>query len=248
MAIVNEIRKSVSESTPLLAVVGAGDLAVERVRHAVANASTIQAEVEARVTRVQAGLEKSVAAFDPAALQAAITARMQKAFDRATLASTVQQVPALAVARALEAAGHVEQGYEGLAERGKQLVNRLSHQKATQDLLAQGKVTLTRTKAAVTTARKAVDETTTAAKSAVTVGRRESGEAVAEVEKAVAETEKVVAARTRATRSAVQRTTTTARTRATATRGAAKGAVTSARKTAKAVEKAVEAGAAKIGD
>ena len=65
------------------------------------------------------------------------------------------------MARALELAGRAEIGYEGLAERGKVVVERVRSQKATQDLIDQGKVTISRTKAAVTTARKAVDESRT---------------------------------------------------------------------------------------
>ncbi len=52
-------------STPLFAVVGVTDLAVERVRAAAANASAVQASFEARVSAVQADVEKRVTAFDP---------------------------------------------------------------------------------------------------------------------------------------------------------------------------------------
>jgi heparin binding hemagglutinin HbhA len=234
MALMTDIRKNVTESTPVMAVVGATDYAVERVRVAAANAGHLHDEVE-----------KTFAALEtvPATLQARV-----KKLD----AKSVQQMPALAVARALEAAGKVEEFYEQLAARGKKLIDRVTHQKATQDLLAQGKVTVSRTKAAVTTARKAVDETTSAALGVVHLGRQEAGEAVAEVEKSVAATEKVVAARTRRTRVAAQEAAkeagTTARKRAVSTRSAVKGAATSARKTAESAVEAVEETVEKIGD
>jgi hypothetical protein len=230
----SDIRTTVTRSTPVLAAVGATDLAVERVR------------------AVAADLEKAVATTSSALEPAAVQARVQKVLDPKVVSTTVQQVPALAVARVLEAAGRVETGYADLAERGKGIVTRVRSQKATQDLLAQGRSTVTLTRAAVTTARKAVDETTAAALSAVTVGRREvkeTGEAVEQqVEQSVAATEKVVADRTSGTRAAAKRTARTARKGADRTRTAAGEARTSARKAAKAAEKAVEDGAEKVGD
>jgi hypothetical protein len=224
-------RKSVIERSPLLAAVGATDLAVERVRTLVADLPAAQAQMEARlekvqsdVVRVQSDVQKRLAALEPKSLQ-----------------SAVAQVPSIAVARALEAAGRAEAGYESLAERGKQLIGRLRGQKATQDLLAQGRSTVSRTKAAVTTARKGADDTAASAKGTVTVGRRQASE-VAE------STEKTVSAGAKRTRSAAKRTATTARRRTAATRSAAKGAATSARKTASAAAEAVESGVEKVGD
>jgi heparin binding hemagglutinin HbhA len=230
MTLITEIRKNVSESTPLMAMVGATDYAVERMRAAAGNASTLQVELEKRVhalEKVPAIVEERVKSIDPKA---------------------VQQVPALAVARALEAAGRMEQSYEQLAVRGKDLLERVGRQKATQDLLRQGKVTLSRTRAAVTTARKAVDDTAAAALSAVNFGRHQAAETVADVAGSVAATEKVVEERTQATREAAGRTVANGRKRAVTTRAAARGVVTSARKTAEKAVDAVEATAEKIGD
>jgi hypothetical protein len=230
MTLITEIRKNVSESTPLLAVVGATDYAVERVRAAAKDASTLQEELEKRVQaleRVPALVEERVKKIDPKAVQA---------------------VPALAVARALEAAGRMEQSYEQFAVRGKELLDRVARQQATQDLIRQGKVTLSRTRAAVTTARKAVDDTVDAALSAVNIGRHEATEVVSDVADSVAATEKVVEERARTTRVAAKRTVATARKRAASTRTATKGAVTSVRKTAERAVDAVEATAAKVGD
>jgi hypothetical protein len=230
MTLITEIRKNVSESTPLMAVVGATDYVVERARAAAKDAPRIQGELKERVQaleKVPALVEERVKKIDTKSLQA---------------------VPAAAVARALEAAGRAEQSYEKLAVRGKELLDRVARQQATQDLLKQGKVTISRTRAAVTTARKAVDDTAAAALSAVNLGRHEAAEAVSEVAGSVAATEKVVEERTKATRVAAKRTVATARKRAVGVRGAAKGAVTSVRKTADQAVEAVEATAAKVGD
>jgi hypothetical protein len=256
MALITDIRRSVTESTPVLAVVGATDLAVERVRAAAENASTtaiaLQADLEKAVSGASAEVGRTVSAYQAALEPAAVQARVQKALDPKTLQATVQQVPALAVSRVLEVAGQVETRYTGLADRGRDLVDRVRTQKATQDLIAQGKTTISRTRAAVTTARKAVDETTAAARSTVTVGRKEVKDAARGVEKqveeSVAASEKVVADRTSRTRAAARRTATTARKNAAGTRSAAKGAATSARKTAAQAEKAAENSARKVGD
>ena len=168
MSVVTDLRKTVVEATPVLAVVGATDLAVERVRKAAAEAGARRGELtiefETRVTKVQVEVEKAVAALDPDYLQKFIA----KTFDPKAIQAGAQQVPALAVSRALEVAGRVETGYEHLAERGKKLLTRVETQKATQDLTRQGKATVSRGKAAATTARKSAVGTRSAAKGAAT--------------------------------------------------------------------------------
>ena len=272
MSRIAEIRKSVAESTPVLAVVGATDVVVERVRTttstAAARAEKVQAGLEDALTTYQVelrkGLEaaqaevgKTIAAYqiglDPQRVQTKVVEAVQQVPAVVQqVPVVVQQVPALAVSRALEVAGQVETGYAGLAERGKQLVERVRRQKPTQELVEQGKATLTRTRAAVTTARKAVDDTTAAARSAVTIGRREVGETAAAVEQtvedSVAKSEQVVAQRTSGTRAAAKRTTSTARKGAAATKKAAKDAAASARTTADKAEEAAESAAAPVGD
>jgi heparin binding hemagglutinin HbhA len=276
MSRITEIRKSVAESTPVLAVVGATDVVVERVRTttstAAARAEKVQADLEDALTTYQVelrkGLEvaqaevgKTLAAYqvglDPQRVQSKVGQTLKEAVQQVPAAVqqvpvAVQQVPVLAVSRALEVAGQVETGYAGLAERGKQLVERVRRQKPTQDLVEQGKATLTRTRAAVTTARRAVDDTTAAARSAVTIGRREAGETAEAVEQtleaSVENTERVVAQRTSGTRSATRRTTSTARKGTAATAKAAKTAAGSARTTAAKAAEATESAADKVGD
>lgn len=236
MSTIQDIRKTVSDSTPVLALVGATDAAVRQARHLVANASTVQAEVEARVTKLQEGVEKAVKDFDARQLQAKVAEKL----DPKALQAAAQQVPALALARALEVAGRAEAGYEELAIRGKEVVDRVRGQKATQDLIKQGKVTISRTKAAVTTARKAVDETANAALGVVLVGRQEAAETVATVEGAVESAATV-------TEAVAHEAAGTARKSAATTKSAAKRVATGARKTASAAAKAAEAAADEFG-
>jgi hypothetical protein len=246
MARVTTLPKSVTESTPVLAAVGVTELAVERVRAAAAGAQVLQGQLETRFAKAQADAEarltKAASRVESGLAQ---VRESVEGLDAKTLSAQAQQVPALAVARALELAGRVEQSYASLAGRGRELLDRLTSQKATQELISQGKVTLSRSRAAVTTARKAVDQTTAAARSAVGVGAREAVEAVKEIEKDV---EKVVQGRAATTKKAATSASTTARTRAVRTRTAVKSASTSAKRTTTAAKKAVKSGAAKIGD
>jgi heparin binding hemagglutinin HbhA len=139
-------------STPLFAVVGVTDLAVERVRAAAASASAVQAQFEAKVTT----------------------------FDPKTLRDQAQEVPTKAAGLALEAAGRAEVAYEELAKRGKNLVDRVRSQASTQDLVSQAGSTLSKGRAAVTVARKAADDTASALLGTLTVGRREAAAVVEE--------------------------------------------------------------------
>ncbi len=199
MTIVNDLRRSVTDTTAVYAVVGVTDLAVEKVR----------------------------------------AARLE--LDPKHLSARAQRVPTVAVTLTLEAAGRAEEAYDDLAVRGKKLVERIRKQRATQDLLAQGKVTISRGKAAVTTVRRGGADTRTAAKSTVTVAKREGANVAADTRASVQK-------RTTGTKSAAKRTATTATTRTARAKSTTKAATTSARKAAAAAAKATEVAAAKIGD
>jgi heparin binding hemagglutinin HbhA len=194
------------DPTPLYAVVGVTDLAVERVRAAVRSAALAQVEAQ-----------KAISEFD---------AR-----------STAQEVPTRAVAAALTFASRAEAQYEELAKRGKTLYQRVRTQQSTQELLNQAGNTVSRTKGAVTTARKAADDTATAVRGTLNIGRRQAAEVVESTEAA-----------TETTRRATKRTATRAQKNASATKSAAKGVRTSAGKTAAASKTAAKDTADKVGD
>lgn len=198
------------DPTPLYAVVGATDLAVERVRAAARSAA--QAQLEA---------QKALSGFD---------AR-----------TAAQDVPTRAVAVALTVASRAEAQYEELAKRGKSLYERILTQQSTQDLLAQAGITLSRSRGAVTTARKAADDTATAVRSTLAVGRREA-ESVAGTTSAATESA------TSTTRRSARKTTARTSTNAAATKSAVKGVRTSASKTASKAATAAKDTADKVGD
>jgi heparin binding hemagglutinin HbhA len=228
MALAADIRKTVTDATPVLAAVGLTDLAVEKVRQARAKASEVRVEI------------------DPASLQVKAQARVAEVTEQA------QELPALALNRGLELAAKAQESYEGFAVRGEKLVKRVSTQKSTKDLIAQAEATFALGKGAVTTVRRSATDIQRSAKATLTTGRKQAAvaaDAIAEsVTEEAAETTATVKKSTARTRSAAKRTTTTAKKSAAASKSAAKGAATSATKTAAAATKAAEAAAEKVGD
>ena len=225
MALVADIKKTVTDTTPVYAAVGATDLAVEKVRHARVRATT---ELTA---------EK---------LQALVSQRATEVTEQA------QHVPVLALNRSLELASKAYGSYELLAARGESLVKRVRSQKATKDLVAQAETTVALGKGAVTTVRKAATDIERSAKATLTTGRREAavvaeavGESVADETQQAAEAVKESAKRTR---TAAKRTATTTKKSAATTKTSAKRATTGARKTAAASKTATTAAADKVGD
>jgi len=232
MPTVTDIRKTLTDSTPVMAAVGLTDLAVEKVRGA-----------RSRVDAVRVDL-------DPARVQARAQARLAGAAGQ--VVEQGRELPALALNRSLEIAGRAQESYESVAARGEKLVKRVTTQKSTKDLIAQAEATFALGKGAVTTARKSATDIQRSAKATLTTGRREAAAAADAIADSVAvETAEVTttvkksAARTR---TAVKRTATTTRKSAAASKTATKRATTSAKKTASATTKATEAAAAKVGD
>jgi len=235
MTLVSEIRKTVTDTTPVYAAVGVTDLAVEKVREVRAAAS---------VARARAAAARSN--LDVSALQGEAVKRAERVAEQA------QHLPALALNSTLEVAGKAQETYTELAARGEKLVNRLRTQKATQDLLAQAGSTVSLGKGAVTTVRKAADDTRRAARATLTTGRREA-EVVADavttsVKGEVKATTGTVRKSAVATRTSAKRTATTAKKSTDSAQRATKSAATSATKTATAAAEAVEVAAPKVGD
>jgi heparin binding hemagglutinin HbhA len=150
MTLVQDLRKSVADTTAGYAVIGVTDLVVEKAREA-RDAAVVQA------AQALGQIEKARGDLDVKALQ-----------------TKAQQAPALAVDRGLQLVAKVEETYGDLAERGAQRVGRIKQQRATQELLAQGKATLSKGKAAVTTVRQVAESAPSAVKDAAT-GPKSSG-------------------------------------------------------------------------
>ena len=221
-------RKTQTPPTPILAVVGATDLAVERVRDARLRADKVRADLRADLA--------------PTAVQ-----------KRAELViEDVKAFPTKALNQGVATADQVTKSYEDLAVRGEKLVTRIKNQKATKDLVAQAETTLSLGKGAVTTARKAVHDVRSSALATFTTGRNEAAHVAEIVADTVAEDVEFAAtdikAAAKRTRTAAKRTNTTATKAAKRATTSAKATTTSARKTAASTTKAAAKAADKVGD
>lgn len=238
MTRITEFRKTLTDSKPLMAYVGATDLAVEKAR-----AARVQAK--ARRSRLQAD-------YAPAKLQVQATELPNQAAKVVSgLATSAQELPVVALNLGLELAGQAQTRYDDLAARGEQLVTRVRTQQATKDLLAQAEATVALGKGALTTARNGAAEVERSAKALLTTGRKEATKAVDTIADSVAD--EAAAATTevkrsaKATRTAARRTSTTTKKAAARTRTTAKATTTSARKTAAGATKATTKAADKVG-
>ncbi|HZW42980.1 MAG TPA: hypothetical protein VFF32_01130 [Dermatophilaceae bacterium] len=228
MTLVKDIRKTVTDTTPVFAAVGVTDLAVEKVRDARSRALAAHADIH-------------------------VSALQDKAIKRAEkFAGQAQHMPALALNQTLEAAGKAQETYAELAVRGHKLVKRIRSQKSTKDLLAQADSTVSLGKGAVTTVRKAAADAERVAKANLTTGRHEAEVAIEAVVASVSREAKVTTGTVRksakATRLPVKQATTTAKKSTTSVRRASKSAVTSATKTAAAAAEATKVATPKVGD
>ncbi len=230
MAFTHELKKTVTDATPVYAVVGVTDLAAEKLRNARAQALT----------------------------QAAAAGRTITAVTPKTVQKQVQDAPAVVLERSLELAGKAQGEYDALATRGAQLVKRIRTQKSTQDLVAQAEQTVAIGKGAVTTVRQAVSGTQASAKATITTGRHQAVRVAGVVNDVVSREAKdatvaadVIADATQdaiaKTATPAKRTRTTARKGAKATTARTKATATSARKAAPRARKATKAAAEKVG-
>ncbi|MGL4743012.1 MAG: hypothetical protein ACRCXL_01290 [Dermatophilaceae bacterium] len=230
MSVLDDVRTTI-DPTPLFVVVGATDLAVEKVR-----------EARVRAQDPRSAWARTRADLTPAKVQARA----------AEFAAQVQELPARAVDQGKAVSDRVAVEYADLATRGKGLVRRIRTQRSTQDLLAQAESTVAQAKGAVTTARQAVADVERSAKATVTTGRKEAARVASTIVDSVADEAKTaqteVTASVKRTRSAAKRTGTTGTKAAKKTGASATSVRTSASKTAKAGPKAAKKAAAKVGD
>ena len=228
MTLVKEIRKTVTDTTPVYAAVGVTDLAIERLR-------------EARARAAAARPDLSVSAMQGRAVK-----RIEKVGGQAL------HIPAQVRDQTVEAADKAQHTYSELAVRGETLVKRLRSQKATQDLRAQADNTLALGKDAVTTVRKAAVDSRRAAKATLTTSRKEAEvviEAIAaSVKDEAGTTTEVVREAAKATRTSAKRTATTVRKSTVAAEHSAAATAASAAKTAAAVAEAARIATPKVGD
>lgn len=227
MSVMTDIKNTV-DATPFFAAVGATDLAVEKVREARVRAEKVRVELSADLA--------------PAKVQARAT----------TLVDGVKEIPAVVLNETMVVGGKVAEGYDELAVRGKNLVNRIRNQKSTKDLVAQAETSVAQAKGAVTSARNAAADIERSAKATLTTTRKEAVKLAEVVTGSVTEgletVEAEVTESAKRTRTAAKRTSTTTKNASKKAVSSAKAATTSARKTAVAAEKATEKAAEKVGD
>ena len=227
MSVMTDIKNTV-DATPFFAAVGATDLAVEKVREARIRAEKVRVELSADLA--------------PAKVQARAT----------TLVDGVKEIPAVVLNETMVVGGKVAEGYDELAVRGKNLVNRIRNQKSTKDLFAQAETSVAQAKGAVTSARNAAADIERSTKATLTTTRKEAVKLAEVVTGSVVEgletVEAEVTESAKRTRTAAKRTSTTTKNASKKAVSSAKAATTSARKTAVAAEKATEKAAEKVGD
>jgi heparin binding hemagglutinin HbhA len=220
MALVADIRKSVTGTTPVLAAVGLTDLAVEKVRDARVKVASARVDV------------------DPAKLQNALD--QGKELPALALNRSLE-LAGMARQRYESYASRGEKLVQRV--RTQKATTDLIAQAEATFALGKGAVTTVR-KSATDIQRSAKATITTGRKEAVV-----AADAIADsvVDEATEATSTVTEAATR-TRTAAKRTATTTRKSATASKSATKRATTGTRKTAAAAKKAGTTAAAKVGD
>jgi hypothetical protein len=157
--------------TPLYAIAGAGDLAVEKfravsddvtTRFAKLDQKTLQSTLQTELTKRQAELSKRLEVL---------------AAEAKTVPAKLRELPSVAQAGLTTVLGQAEETYEDLAGRGKDLVTRIRSQKATEDLVAQAKTTVSKAKATRTTAKKTADTASRNVKATATSARKTASKA-----------------------------------------------------------------------
>jgi len=145
MSVSNEIRRTLSDPKPLYALAGAGDFAAAKLRDAptllteaaatvTTLANRIAAEAPEQIAKVQARLAEvpNALAVDPRAVVGTLDPRTAResilgvvsGVDTQALRDKAQTIALIQVGRVLEAAGKAVETYDGLAERGKTVVER----------------------------------------------------------------------------------------------------------------------------
>ncbi|GGO87219.1 hypothetical protein [Wenjunlia tyrosinilytica] len=135
MAIADDLRKTLTDPTPLYAVAGTIDLSVEKAREVPVLIEKLRAEAPERFAAVRAGA-------DPKVVSEKVSERAREAqvkfneivssVDVKQLRDSAQDFALQQVGRAAEAAVKAREAYDELAERGRVVVNNLRGDAAEQ--------------------------------------------------------------------------------------------------------------------
>lgn len=235
-------RAQTDARTQVMAVVGATDLAIEKVREA--QERLLAAAKDVDITNLDKDMKSVRERLEK--LQEELADRVSRT------AKDMRGAPANAIGHGIELATNLQSQVEELAERGEELVKRIRRQQPNADLKSQVKSTVAAGKGAVTTARKAAVETERAAVATLKTASREArtvATKVAEtVEKDAKDTVTTVRESAARTRAAARKTADTAEAGAKKTTARARATKTGVRKTATRATRATKAAAAKVGD
>ncbi|MFD5467870.1 hypothetical protein ACFWIQ_34420 [Kitasatospora sp. NPDC127059] len=123
MPITDEIKKTLTDPTPLYALAGAGDLAYEKLREVPGKVEALAADRQGAQELATARLHEAqeLLAGAPAKVTEAVTAFPT---DLKVLQERAQGFALQQVARALELAVRAKETYDELAERGKVVVDK----------------------------------------------------------------------------------------------------------------------------
>lgn len=145
MTITEDLRKTLTDPTPLYAVAGTADLAAEKLREVPALLEKIREEAPERIAAVRA--------TDPKAVQTKVTERAKAAQAKVTEVlgtievdakqwrETAQDFALQQFGRAAEAAVRARETYDELAERGRGVVSHWRGEAAEQNAAADNQAT-----------------------------------------------------------------------------------------------------------
>lgn len=156
------LNENLKNPTPLYAVIGVGDLVVEKLRAA-------RTDVQARSAKYS---------FEPKKLQADFEAAARHRVE------DLQAAGPKAQAAFNDAFAQAVTTYDGLAGRGKHLVARIRHQEASQQAAAAAQQTKAQAKATSTTAARGASQTKSRAKATTTSAKKTASAAKKSTEQA----------------------------------------------------------------
>ncbi|MGV9268926.1 hypothetical protein ACWDRR_30155 [Kitasatospora sp. NPDC003701] len=123
MPITDEIKKTLSDPTPLYALAGAGDLAYEKLREVPGKVEALAADRKGAQDKASAKLQEAQARLVEAQAKVAGTVTTLPT-DLKVLQERAQSFALQQVGRAVELAVKAKEAYDELAERGKGVVER----------------------------------------------------------------------------------------------------------------------------
>ncbi|MET8542707.1 hypothetical protein ABZW03_18930 [Kitasatospora sp. NPDC004799] len=123
MPITDEIKKTLSDPTPLYALAGAGDLAYEKLREVPGRVEALAADRKGAQEKATAKLQEAQSLLTGAQAKVAETVTTLPT-DLKALQERAQGFALQQVARAVELAVKAKETYDELAERGKVVVDK----------------------------------------------------------------------------------------------------------------------------